>query len=118
VTDIYHFGVKGMRWGVRRERRIEKRMRDGRVTRKSAETADTTMRRERRNRNLVLAGATLVVAGPELMRHSINVLNTVAGHRREEAGRKAAQAMFSDSHGVPSYSTINLQFNPGNNTWE
>jgi hypothetical protein len=114
VTYLVHFGVKGMHWGVRKSRTSS----STKPTKKPRTAAEKAARKHSRNQRLALAGAALVVAGPELMHHALSIMNTVGGQKREAAGRKAAQAMFSDSHGIPSYSTINLQFNPGNNTWE
>jgi len=114
MTDVVHFGVKGMHWGVRKTAATA----PAKTTRKTVTLEQRAAKRRIRNQRLALAGAALIVAGPELMRHSVNVLNSVAGAKREQAGRQAAQNMFSDANGIPSYSTVNLSFNQANNTWE
>lgn len=113
MTDVVHFGVKGMHWGVRKAR-----TKSGKPAKRVMSATERSTRRDKRNRRLALAGVGLIVAGPELMKHSVDIINTIAGHKREEAGRKAAQTIFSDDHGIPSYSTIALEFNRENNTWE
>jgi hypothetical protein len=114
VTYVIHFGVKGMHWGVRKSRTGA----SSKVMKKPRTPQEVAARRQARNRRLALAGAALVVAGPELMHHTVTILNTVAGHKREEAGRRAAANIFADSKGIPSFESINLTFNSSSNTWE
>jgi hypothetical protein len=110
---IQHFGVKGMHWGVRRGKPPSSR-----APKKPRTPQEKAARRQSRNRRLALAGVALLVAGPELMNHSVGVLNTVAGAKREQRGREEAARIFSDTRGIPSFQSINLTFNPSNNTWE
>lgn len=108
---IQHFGVKGMHWGVRKNR-------SGTTAPKKTKTAAQIAKRNQRNRRLAIAGAALVVASPEIMRHSTDILRTIAGVKMEQNGRKEAQRIFADSHGIPSFETVNLVFNGNTNRWE
>ena len=108
---IKHFGVKGMHWGVRRNR-------SGMSAPKKTKTAAQIAARRSRNRRIAIAGAALIVASPEVMRHTTDFIRTVAGAKIEQNGRRETQRIFSDSNGIPSFETVNLTFNGNTNRWE
>lgn len=114
MTDIQHFGVKGMHWGVRKAMPGP----SGTPAKKVLSPAEKSARRRMHARRIALAGAALIVAGPEVMGHTIDIINSSVGHQRERKGAKVAAGIFADSKGLPNFQAINLTFNSRTNTWE
>jgi hypothetical protein len=112
-SELEHFGVKGMRWGVRKNRGGSSAS-----TSKKARTPEEAARRKR-NRRIAIAGAAAVVAyGPTVMVHGTNFLRTLAGVKMEQRGRTATANIFADRNGIPAFETVNLVFNGNTNRWE
>lgn len=111
MTYVVHFGVKGMHWGVRKNR-------SGTSMPKKTKTAAQIASRRARNRRIALAGAALIVASPEVMRHTTDFIRTVAGAKIEQNGRRETARIFSDSNGIPSFQSVDLTFNGNTNRWE
>ena len=132
---LAHFGVKGMRWGVRKrpnsgfsddqraavrakygkrgEKRVNKRLNKG----KSLEKA---IRGERNRRIIVRTAVVLYAAmvGKNLLdRFGPTLASNIAAKAAAKNGARAAADAMS-SHGITSYQTVNVAFNAAKNVWE
>jgi hypothetical protein len=132
---LQHFGVKGMRWGVRRRenpgfsgqqrtevrdqfgkravKRVNKRLNKGR-------TLDQAVKTERRRRTAIRVGVVIygaVVAKQLADRFGPELLNSVASRAAAKNGARAA-AQTMASHGITNYQTLNLAFNAATGVFE
>jgi hypothetical protein len=136
LEELAHFGVKGMKWGVRNvERaagytdsqrdadakkygkrapgRVDKRVAKG----KTLADARAYNQNYRRNKRLMITGAYMAAKlGPIVLAGVGAGLNAAATNyvtsKHEAAGARAAANMFADSRGISSQPVINLSFNP------
>lgn len=139
-----HFGVKGMKWGVRRKpqlaphgsiskrqhtynrtgygrrgaREINKKLHEG----KDLKTAREEYIRERkkrfkRNARLVLAAYVAWRVAPLVLGAANTKMSNIAANKMAANGAKAAQNLLADSKGIPSYSTINVAFDSATGIW-
>ena len=132
---LVHYGTKGMQWGVRKAhpsyqssqqhvdrgkfgkrgvKRINKRLKRG-------TTHDRASSIERRNQ--IIKRAALITVGALFTKNLLTrvipgTLSYIAGHKMAAAGAKAAENLFSNSHGLPAAGAINLVFNSAKNVWE
>lgn len=131
MGEMVHFGVRGMRWGVRKDRtgdpaddkrrfgarganRIAKRQAKG----KTRQQAVTTERHIKAAKTTALVVYGAFVAKNFLVRYGPSAINSVAAKRFAKAGAKATAEALADSRGLTSYSAINLTFNAAKNVWE
>lgn len=142
---LAHFGVKGMHWGVRKERaslpraagysnnqfQYDKRtygltraravnahVLAGETVAKARSLASDEAARHRRNVQLVIAAAAVVALyGPQI-RFKANALATsYVNSKQAAAGAKAAANLFADSRGLTNYKTLNVAFDASKNLW-
>ena len=131
MSELVHFGVKGMRWGVRKdktgsaaddkkrfgvrgERRIAKREAKGRTR----EQAVTTERRIKTAKIVAVTVYGAFFAKNLIVRFGPEIASSVVAKKVAKNGAKAAANLLADGHGLTNYSTINLAFNAGRNVWE
>lgn len=140
---LAHFGVRGMKWGVRRAtprpeslsrgqdkynaqqhgkrgaERIRQRVAGG-MDLKTAREAEH-IRNQKQAKAVVygaLAAYAAVRIAPVVKKYTMAALETAANQRMAAAGAKAAAEAFSNSRGITNYSTINLAFNGAKGLWE
>lgn len=146
-SEIEHFGIKGMHWGVRKKRpeplprhpnysnlqynndrryhgpsgaeNINAKMHQG-VPLKQARKEQLPISKSKRRRNtaIVLAAYAAWRLSPLVMHYAKTALLTVAASKVARDGAKAAANLLADSHGLTSAATVNLAFNTAKNVWE
>lgn len=146
-SEIEHFGVKGMHWGVHKKRSeslprhpnysqtqynndrryhgrsgaaaINAKMHQG-VTLTQARKEQTPISKKKRTRNtaIVLAAYATWRLRPLIMHYAKTALLTAAASKVARDGAKAAANLLADSHGLTSAATVNLAFNAAKNVWE
>lgn len=138
LEDLAHFGVKGMRWGVRKAtdltpdvlnrdfgkralKRIDKKVltRDRRTS--SAAALRKAVNTEDRRRTVIKVAVTLyaaAVAKNLYQNHSQQILSSVVNARVAKNGARAAANLLADTHGLTRTSEINVAFNAAKNIWE
>jgi hypothetical protein len=132
---LQHFGVKGMRWGVRRRpnsgfsddqraevrsqfgkrgvKRVNKRLNKGR-------TLDQAVRTERRRRTVVRVAVVIygaLVAKQLADRFGPELLNSVASRAAAKNGARAAAETLA-SRGITNYQTLNATLNAATGIFE
>lgn len=144
--ELIHFGVKGMHWGVRKDKRPELAPHSGATSRQHEHNRrvygnkgarnineqlhkgvslnkarkDEHARQWSRNKKVLFAMFAAWAAirlGPALMGSMNKTLSSAAGKRMQANGAKAAANLFADTRGIPSYSTVNVVFDAASNTW-
>lgn len=114
LEEVVHFGVKGMHWGVRAQRRIDKRIANGK-------TPEQAMRTEQRRKMIVRTAAVVyaaVIAKNLFEKHGQQLVSSIVTSKLAKNGAKAAANALADSRGLTSYSAISLSFNAAKNIWE
>ena len=133
---LTHYGVKGMRWGIRKAQhpsysddqvgadrkrfgdRGAKRINSRLIAGKTHEQAVRSEKRRKivKTAALVLYGG--LVARNLMQRHGPRLAAHIANKRATQAGARAAAETLSKTHGLTRFSEINLGFNAATNTWE
>lgn len=143
-VSLTHFGVKGMKWGVRKKQeqplhssysktqyesdrlkvgrgganRINEKLHAGVDHETALKNEKSSLKKKQR---LVAAGALTAYAAIRLAPMFLHALNMgllqLAGNKITSNGAKAAANIFADSKGIPSYSTVSLDFNSATGIW-
>lgn len=135
LEDLVHFGVKGMKWGSRKQssrysndnvnadfkkfgnrgvHRINSRI-------KSGQTHEVATKIERRNQ--IIKRTALVVYGALVAKNLIKaygpaLMTAVVNQKVASNGAKAAANLLADNRGISGFKTVNLVFNATKGVWE
>jgi hypothetical protein len=112
---LAHFGVKGMHWG---KRKIPKQIAvPSQAKAKQLTAKERQAKRVKVARQLTIAAAGLAYAAPVLAHFGGVAIDQAVVRKKASNGRKYAEKMFSDSHGIANYDTIRLHQNPTTGNW-
>lgn len=104
--EVKHAGVKGMKWGVRKDAVAV-------AFKKSSELTEDQRRKRLAAQAILTGGLALYVGSPALKRTALSVLQSAAAKKVAADGAKFAASMLADSRGLTSYSTIGLKLVDG-----
>lgn len=123
MTALQHFGIKGMKWGVRRaekaQARFDKNVKEG-MTPSQAQEAEVERRKKIRRLTAVGITAALLYA-PTILAYgqagTQSIGKRYVDKKATQAGAKAAANLLADSRGLSSYKIVDLGFDAASGSW-
>lgn len=108
-------------YGNRGAARINESVTNGKTVKDAREAEKKHIRKTTAIRGGVIAGAYLAYTAakytPMIKGVGTILINEAVMAKQRSNGRKMAQKMFSDSHGIANYATIRLEHNPTTGNW-
>ncbi len=123
MTELTHFGIKGMKWGVRRaekaQARINKHISEGMSV---DEATAAEAERKAHNRKLIIAGIAIVALyAPTVLAYSRvgaqKAANNYVAKKTTQAGARATANLLADSRGLSSQKIVDLGFDAVSGKW-
>lgn len=113
---LTHYGVKGMKWGVRRDRNNRKA--SGGSGQKPKISRERKIQRVKTAATLALGAAYIASLLYQNNKHGLQAaLDGAVTRRRAAAGARRTAELFSDSRGITNYKIVDLAFDATTGRW-